>query len=522
MAVVLLPRHAGTERPRTSLARLFGGIERLLAVEHHVLRLPTAVAWSDAALRVWLRDHAAGVDLVVGTTLPVLRTLRELGWRGRAVVKALGELPRGGAGLRALLPHLDGGDVVWCSSAADLRIYRALVGSGGPRAVVVPYGLADDRPAPAGPDARARLRRRWGLPPRDFVLVYAGRVTLEKNVHALLEVTAVLRRAGWPARLLIVGSWEEEAFDHFCLPSVDLRGRLVDLARSAGLERHVHLLPPLDDAALVELLRLADAFVNLTLHHDENFGYAQVEAMGAGLPVVATAWGGVMDTVRDGETGLLADTWLSGHGIRFDLPRVVDALEQLAGDPGLRDEMGRAAAHTALEYGPAAYRARLLALVAGALAGPHGGSPVRYTAFGAAFDRRFRRPGRAGNAPAAPVYHGFSDPDYTRLIEPYTSRGWLRHAPGSRLFVAIAGRVEGDRFVSSDPLWPGRIPLSEPEARALRRLDRRRPVPDRDVDHGLETIPGLLQKGLAGIAWDRAAVPSRGVPGGRIDRCVRS
>src|SRR2546429_3914342 len=153
MAVVLLSRHAATER-QTSLARLFGGIERVLGAEHRVLRVPTAAAWSTAALRAWLRDGALDADLLVAADYPLLRTLREMGWRGRALFIALGELPRGAPGLRSILPRLDGGDVVWCSSSADLGIYRTLVESGGPRALGVPYGLDPDAYRPLEPDAR--------------------------------------------------------------------------------------------------------------------------------------------------------------------------------------------------------------------------------------------------------------------------------------------------------------------------------------------------------------------------------
>jgi glycosyltransferase involved in cell wall biosynthesis len=507
MAVVLLSRHGATER-QTSLARLFGGIERVLGAGHRVLRVPTAGAWSASALRAWLRDGALGADLLVAASYPLLRTLREMGWRGRALIVALGELPRGAPGLRSVLPRLDGGDVVWCSSSADVAIYRTLVESGGPRVELVPFGLDDDAYRPLGPGARARLRRRWGLARSDFVMVYAGRVTVEKNVHALLEVAARLRRDGCPARLLIAGSWPQAPFEEFCLWPGDLRAHLAGLVRDAGLERHVHLLPPLDDARLNDLYNLADVFVNLTLHHDENFGYAQVEAMSAGLPVVATAWGGLKDTVRDGGTGFLADTWLSTHGVRFDLPRVVDALELLAGDAAARAELGAAAAaHARREFSPAAYGARLLALVQAALGGPGGGAPARYTRFGAAFDARFRRVGGTLDEPMGlpPVYRGFADADYAALIEPYTSRGWPRYSPGARVFAAAAGRVGDGCFVSTDVLWPGRIPLDEAEARVLRRLDRRRPRTGGDLDREEAAVSDLLKKGLAGLARDGAA-----------------
>ena len=58
----------------------------------------------------------------------------------------------------------------------------------------------------------------------------------------------------------------------------------------------IHLFRP----EVREFYNIADVAINLTLHHDENFGLAQVEAMACGLPVVGSLWGGLKDTIRDG------------------------------------------------------------------------------------------------------------------------------------------------------------------------------------------------------------------------------
>jgi glycosyltransferase involved in cell wall biosynthesis len=69
--------------------------------------------------------------------------------------------------------------------------------------------------------------------------------------------------------------------------------------------------------------------------HREGFGVACVEAMAAGRPVVASAVGGLLDLVADGETGLLVSP--------RDVPALRAALERLLRDAELRRRMGTAA-----------------------------------------------------------------------------------------------------------------------------------------------------------------------------------
>lgn len=68
--------------------------------------------------------------------------------------------------------------------------------------------------------------------------------------------------------------------------------------------------------------------------HSEGFGLVYLKAGAYGLPVVATRSGGVTDAVKDGETGLLAD---SG-----DVVSIADAVLRLLTEPELATRMGRA------------------------------------------------------------------------------------------------------------------------------------------------------------------------------------
>jgi N-acetyl-alpha-D-glucosaminyl L-malate synthase BshA len=104
-----------------------------------------------------------------------------------------------------------------------------------------------------------------------------------------------------------------------------------DTARKLGLGRRVRFMGERD--ALPELLSPADVF--LLSSSEESFGLSALEAMSCGVPVVATAVGGVPEVIRDGETGLLAPA--------DDIARYSERIRELLFDPARARAMGKAA-----------------------------------------------------------------------------------------------------------------------------------------------------------------------------------
>lgn len=113
--------------------------------------------------------------------------------------------------------------------------------------------------------------------PEDFVLV-VGELIAHKRVHVALEAA---RRAGLPAK--VVGDGPERERWQARFPGAQFLGRV-------------------DDTALARLYSQARVLV---MPNVEEFGITAVEAQAAGRPVVANAAGGALETVIDGETGVL-------------------------------------------------------------------------------------------------------------------------------------------------------------------------------------------------------------------------
>jgi len=150
---------------------------------------------------------------------------------------------------------------------------------------VVRNGVSLDRfPHPAYDHSqRSDRRRELGLPADEPLLVMVGRLARGKGQNALVDMAADL-----PGRLLLVGDGP-------------MRAELEAAVRAAGTEQRVEFLGDRDDVP--DLLAVADAFVFAS--ESEGLPLAVLEAMAAGLPVVAMTLPGLVPLVVDGENGHL-------------------------------------------------------------------------------------------------------------------------------------------------------------------------------------------------------------------------
>lgn len=136
--------------------------------------------------------------------------------------------------------------------------------------------------------SRMAWRMEHGLSDKDVAFVCVARLEQQKNHAMLLEAFARGLIAEPRAHLLVVG-------DGGCRQSLELR------ARELKLEGKVRFLGQRADVP--QILGAADIFVLAS--QNEGNPLALMEAMAAGLPVVATAVGGVPELIADEKSGLL-------------------------------------------------------------------------------------------------------------------------------------------------------------------------------------------------------------------------
>ncbi len=215
--------------------------------------------------------------------------------------------------------------------AADARRLRV-----SRRAIAVGNGRD---PAHFRPDsaARARIRAELGVAADTVVVIAVSRLVRHKGYPELL---AAMRDVG--AELWVVG--ERLASDH--------GEELEPYFAASGLGARLRRLGYRDDVPA--LLAAADIFVLPS--HFEGLPMSVIEAMLAGLPVVATDIRGPREQVVAGETGLLVPP--------MRVAPLAEALSRLSGDAALRARLGAAGRARALaHYDEAAVVARTLDLL---------------------------------------------------------------------------------------------------------------------------------------------------------------
>jgi glycosyltransferase involved in cell wall biosynthesis len=200
------------------------------------------------------------------------------------------------------------------STAADISRIPWI---GGKRVVAIPnFVSAGTRPSPT---TKIGLRVRLGIAPDAFVVGSLGRVTEVKGVGVLIRAMGLLQRAGIGGELVLIGSVAPAEREHF-----------IQAARAFGIGDRLRFLGMRLDAA--EILAALDVYASAS--RDEQMPLSVLEAMAAGLPIVATNVGGMPRLVAEGETGYLVPV--------DDAERLAERIIRLARDPKARASLGAA------------------------------------------------------------------------------------------------------------------------------------------------------------------------------------
>jgi phosphatidyl-myo-inositol dimannoside synthase len=194
----------------------------------------------------------------------------------------------------------------------DARLHLELAGVPADRIDVIPMGIDLDRFKPASRQAESGPLR----------IITVARLVSEKGVEDLVVAVRLLRDRGVDARLTLVGGGP-------------LEGRLRAIAAQLAVADRVRLAGSVPYDGIPQLLAESDVFVLASAPRAtwrEQFGFAVVEAMASGLPVLVGHSGSLDEVVGDSRA------LFPPH----DPVELASRLAQLAGDAGLRRELGGA------------------------------------------------------------------------------------------------------------------------------------------------------------------------------------
>lgn len=136
---------------------------------------------------------------------------------------------------------------------------------------------------------RSQIKEKLGLK-RERTIGIVARLSEVKGQRELIYAFKLVREEYPDVQLLIVGEGK-------------IKPQLLDLVSELKIREDVLFLPPISDTS--EILGAFDVFCSPSLK--EGLGLSLMEAMGYGIPVIASKTGGITDLIEDGKTGLLVE-----------------------------------------------------------------------------------------------------------------------------------------------------------------------------------------------------------------------
>ena len=206
--------------------------------------------------------------------------------------------------------------------------YAVQLGADPNKIRVIPSGVDAERFQPRD---RAAARAALRLSPEQRIILFVGTLEPRKQVDRLLMALPLVRETIPSARVVIVGTGDAAGAGD----QTELLHRVV---RENRLEASVHFVGRVADDELTSWYAAADVFALPS--SSEGQGLAALEAMSSGLPVVASAVGGLLDAIVDHQNGALVPPG--------DVPALARRLIDVLEDGCLRARLGAAARETAI------------------------------------------------------------------------------------------------------------------------------------------------------------------------------
>ena len=139
---------------------------------------------------------------------------------------------------------------------------------------------------------RDEIRKKYKINDNDILLITASRIVEEKNIKFLFKAFSEIRKKADNVKFLVVGDGA-------------IKSELEEMSKNLHFERDIIFTGLVSRDEIVELYQASDLFVFASL--TETQGLVAVEAMAAGLPVVAIKASGIEDMVDNGKDGILTN-----------------------------------------------------------------------------------------------------------------------------------------------------------------------------------------------------------------------
>lgn len=180
-------------------------------------------------------------------------------------------------------------------------------------------------------EERVKYRQEQSLGKDDFVILYSGRISLQKNVDCLINEFVKFKHPTKKPHLWIVGAFDDVGADFLgceTYPGYMFSKIHTQLSFLSEEQRsRIKFFGMKKKEELRKIKAAADFFASFSLYHDEDYGMSPAEALSTGLKSVLTDWGGYSSFAsnKDWECALV-DVGLDEYGFSLSTSKFQEAL----------------------------------------------------------------------------------------------------------------------------------------------------------------------------------------------------
>ncbi|MDD5639380.1 MAG: glycosyltransferase family 4 protein [Candidatus Pacebacteria bacterium] len=181
------------------------------------------------------------------------------------------------------------------------------------------------------------LRDKYGILEKAKILIYFGRFSPEKNIELLFDIANKLKNSNFV--ILIIGNFVGNSTFGFGDMEEEKYKEMIEKRFFSDMSNKIILLKNVNGEDLCNLMMISYLNINLTTCFEEDFSLSTIESFSAGLPVIASNWGGIKDIVRNNKEGFLIETYFKDNKVSLDIDGVVNFLNEILTDIDIRKKL---------------------------------------------------------------------------------------------------------------------------------------------------------------------------------------
>jgi len=242
--------------------------------------------------------------------------LRKIGWNGHSLIMIAGEGILKYRQLSSNLNYLSDKDTFIFNSSREKEVFRSHF-SDQFNTCVIPLPINEKIFNCDLYDDRDSIREDFKILTSDKVILFAGRVSTQKNIVSLLTILNMLRETDNNWKLIIAGSYDDLGVPYMENSKAPYLYEINYWMNHLKLKDSVRFLDSLEPRELSRLMSASDVYLSATLHCSEDFGLSVSQAVSMKVPCLTTYWGGGVDFIDKGQVGKIP-VFYTENGLKID------------------------------------------------------------------------------------------------------------------------------------------------------------------------------------------------------------